>query len=66
MNNQYLTESMQIYWMQTLDEYWDKKIHPTQMILIYGLIGCINISIKCHWLKPLKVLISRGNQNNTD
>ena len=28
MNNIYLTESMQTYWLQMLDEYWDEKDTP--------------------------------------
>ena len=45
MNNIYPTESMQTDWLHILDEYWDEKIHPNQMMLIYGLIGCFNIKI---------------------
>ena len=45
MNNIYLTESIRTYWPQMLDDYWDKKDKPTHIIMIYGLIGCINISM---------------------
>ena len=47
MNNLHLTEIMQTYWLQMLDDYWDENIHPTHIIMVFGLIGCINISIDC-------------------
>ena len=53
-----ITETMQTNWLKMLDISWDKNIHPTQMIMISGLIGCVNISINFRSVKALEFLIS--------
>ena len=64
MNHLYLTESVRTYCLHMLYEYWDENIHPTHMIIIYGLICFINILMDFRYVNPLKMIISRGSQNN--
>ena len=50
-----------IHWMNTGMD----KIHPTQVIFISDLSGCLNITMNFLYTKQLKVLFSCGIYNNT-
>ena len=45
INAPYLTESMQKYWPQMLDEYWHEGDTPYSGDFISVLNGCFNITI---------------------
>ena len=64
INNLYLTESILTDWLQMLYKYWDEKYTPYSDDFGLWPDWLYQYFNEFREVKPLKVLISRGIQNN--